>query len=176
MILVPCECACHSPRGPKSAYPRRPAPRSIFSVGRSALCILFLHHASTPQRACIHSLTCCLQLYTLLNFCYNLLFCTFCRQPSHPETPAPKHACNRCTPSFSSRASSFASCRHYIPPCLGHSFKKHCSRSTALLFLAPLHVRVCSFLPARVALLSPSPLIARLRLPTLRRQGPLQIG
>jgi len=128
LILVPCECACHSPRGPKSAYPRRPAPRSIFSVGRSALCILFLHHASTPQRACIHSLTCCLQLYTLLNFCYNLLFCTFCRQPSHPETPAPKHACNRCTSSFSSRASSFASCRHYIPPCLGHSFKKNTAR------------------------------------------------
>ena len=131
--------------------------------------------ALRSARAFTPSPVCC-QLHTLLNLCHNLLFCTFCRQPSHPETPAPKHACNRCTSSFSSRASSFASCRHYIPPCLGHSFKKHCSRSTALLFLAPLHVRVCSFLPARVALLSPSPLIARLRLPTLRRQGPLQIG
>lgn len=164
MILVPCECACHSPRGPKSAYPRRPAPRSIFSVGRSALCILFLHHASTPQRACIHSLTCCLQLYTLLNFCYNLLFCTFCRQPSHPKTPALKHACNRCTPSFSSRASSFASCRHYIPPCLGHSFKKTLLAIDCTVVFGPA---TCSRL-----LFPPSPSRLALTFPTHRSTAP----
>jgi hypothetical protein len=53
-----------------------------FRSGDLLVCIPFLHHASTPQRACFHSFTCRLQLYTFLTFCPNLLFCTFCRQSS----------------------------------------------------------------------------------------------
>lgn len=132
--------------------------------------------ALRSARAFTPSPVCC-QLHTLLNLCHNLLFCTFCRQPSHPESSAPDPACNRCTPSFSPPARSLL---RLLPTLLSTvprtHFRKRPPVTAPLLFLAPLHVRVCSFLPARVALLSPSPLLARVRLPAHPSDTTVEIG